>query len=91
MTKPHANAAIGRAWTLISRNLGGGAIPGETYLGSQGNNLNYNNVCIPENEEKSPWPPFHIQMGFNPLESVVSFFHGWCILHQHGATGRRDK
>ncbi|MBN1849414.1 MAG: hypothetical protein JW932_12605 [Deltaproteobacteria bacterium] len=87
----HANAAIGRAWTLISRNLGGGAIPGETYLGSQGNNLNYNNVCIPENEEKSPWPPFHIQMGFNPLESVVSIFHGWCILHQHGATGRREK
>ena len=87
----HANASIGRAWTLISRNLGGGAIPGETYLGSQGNNLNYNNVCIPENEENSPWQPLHIQLGFNSLESTVSLFHGWCILHQHGAKGGRNK
>ncbi|MFC1533205.1 UGSC family (seleno)protein [Thermodesulfobacteriota bacterium] len=83
----HVNAAIGRAWTLISRNLGGGAIPGETYMGSQGNNLNYNNVCIAENEEKSPWQPLHVQKGFSPLESAVSLFHGWCIIHQHGATG----
>ena len=36
----HANAAIGRAYTLLSRNLGGGAVPGVTYLGSQGNPLN---------------------------------------------------
>jgi hypothetical protein len=36
-----ANAGIGRARTLISKNLGG-AIPGETYLGDIGNNCNYN-------------------------------------------------
>jgi hypothetical protein len=83
----HANATIGRAWTLISRNLGGGAILGETYLGSQGNNLSYNNVCIAENEARSPWKPFHVQMGFKPEESVVSIFHGWGIIHQHGAGG----
>ncbi len=50
----HANATIGRAYGLLSRNLGGGAVPGTTYLGSQGNPLNYSNVCFAENEEKSP-------------------------------------
>ena len=44
-----ANATLGRAWTLLSKNLGNGGIPGDTYLGSLGNNLNYNNVVIAEN------------------------------------------
>jgi hypothetical protein len=82
----HANATIGRAWTLLSRNLGGGAVPGETYLGSQGNNLNYNNLCIAENEARSPWEPFHVQKGFKAKESVVSIFRGWSILHSFGAS-----
>jgi hypothetical protein len=55
------NATIGRAWTLLSKNLGNGGIPGDTYLGSLGNNLNYNNVVIAEDEANSPWPPFHVQ------------------------------
>jgi hypothetical protein len=78
-----ANATIGRAWTLISRNLGGGAIPGQTYLGSQGNNLNYNNICFPEREEKLPagWKPFSEQKGFKHGESAVSTFTGWEIVH----------
>jgi hypothetical protein len=86
----HANSTIGRAWGLISRNLGGGGVIGKTYLGSQGNSLNYNNVCFPENETESPWEPFHVQMGFKADESVVSIFHGWGITHQHGA-GTLDK
>jgi hypothetical protein len=73
----HANATIGRAWTLLSRNLGGAGVPGETYLGTVGNGLNYNNVCFAENEEKSPWEPFHVQKGFKPEESAVSLFSGW--------------
>jgi len=84
----HANAAIGRAWTLISKNLGGGGgVLGQTYLGSQGNNLSYNNVCIAENEARSPssWKPLHVQKGFKPEQSVVSMFNGWAILHNHGA------
>ncbi len=81
----HANAAIGRAWTLLSRNLGGGAVLGETYLGSQGNNLSYNNLCFAENEVRSPWEPFHVQKGFKTKESVVSIFRGWSILHSFGA------
>ena len=81
-----ANATIGRAWTLISKNLGGGGIPGETYLGSQGNNLNYNNICFAEREELLPdgWKPLHVQKGYKPEESVVSTFTGWSILDYGG-------
>ena len=61
-----ANATIGRAYGLLSRNLGGGAVPGTTYLGSQGNPLNYSNVCFAENQERSPWPPLHVQKGLRP-------------------------
>jgi hypothetical protein len=77
----HANATIGRAWGLLSRNLGGGAVPGTTYLGSQGNPLNYANTCFAENEERSPWEPFHVQKGFKPQESVVSVFRGRTFTH----------
>lgn len=73
-----ANATIGRAWTLISKNLGNGGKPGWNYMGSQGNNFNYNNVCFPEKEEALPpgWKPLHVQKGFRPEESVVSVFAG---------------
>jgi hypothetical protein len=77
----HANATIGRAYGLLSRNLGGGAVPGKTYLGSQGNPLNYSNVCFPENEERSVWEPFHVQKGFKPGESAVSIFRGRGFSH----------
>ena len=77
----HANATIGRAYGLLSRNLGGGAVPGTTYLGSQGNPLNYGNVCFAENEEKSPWEPFHVQKGFKPGDSAVSIFRGRTFSH----------
>lgn len=77
-----ANAVIGRAWTLISKNLGG-AKPGETYLGDIGNNTNYNNLCCGENEEALPegWHPLHVQKGFKPEESVISILGGWSLLN----------
>ena len=69
-----ANAAIGRAWTLMSKNLGNAGIVGENYTGSQGNALNYNNIVIAENEKRSPWAPLSVQKGFKAEESVVSIF-----------------
>jgi hypothetical protein len=74
-----ANSTTGRCWTLISKNLGGSGTPGETYMGSQGNPLNYGNLCFPEREEGLPdgWNPLHVQKGFNRSESVVSIFGGW--------------
>ena len=76
-----------RAWTLVSRNLANGGIPGDTYLGSQGNNLNYNNLIMAENEQASPWVPFHLQKGFKAEESVVSLFRGLGIVPGQGARG----
>jgi hypothetical protein len=70
-----ANASIGRAWTLITLNLSG-MKPAVSYWGSQGNNLNYNNLCFAENEDGSPWAPFHVQKGAKPEDSVVSLFNG---------------
>ena len=81
------NATIGRAWTIMSKNLGNGGIPGDTYLGSVGNNLNYNNVVIAEAEVDSPWPPFHVQRGFKAEENVVSLFRGLGVVPGQVARG----
>lgn len=71
----HANATIGRAYNLLSINLQGGSVPGDTYMGSLGNWMNYS-ACFPEAEERSPWAPFHVEKGFRQDESVVSVFFG---------------
>ncbi|MBP1713495.1 MAG: hypothetical protein H6Q42_1698 [Deltaproteobacteria bacterium] len=70
-----ANATSGRAWTLITLNLSG-MKPGVSYWGSQGNNLNYNNIFFAENEAASPWEPYHVQKGAKKEESVISVFSG---------------
>ncbi len=75
----HANAAIGRAWSLVTKNLANGGIPGDTYMGTMGNMLNYINLIMVENEEASPWEPFHVQKGFKKEENVVSMFAGLSV------------
>jgi hypothetical protein len=73
----HANATIGRAYGLLSQNLQGGSVPGETYMGSLGNWYAYT-ATLPEAEERSPWQPLHVQQGYKPTDSVVTvFFGGW--------------
>jgi hypothetical protein len=80
----HANATIGRAFGLLSQNLQGGSVPQESYMGSQGNFLNYN-ATFAENEQASPWEPFHVQHGFKPEDSTVSLFlGGWYTLFGGG-------
>ncbi|MFI0478998.1 UGSC family (seleno)protein [Actinomadura sp. 9N215] len=82
-----ANATIGRAYGLLSQNLQGGSVPGETYMGTLGNNYGYT-ATFPENEEDSPWEPLHVQHGFRPDESAVSLFlGGWYTIS--GASPRR--
>lgn len=75
----HAVAAIGAAWTLISKNLGNGGRPGVNYMGSQGEASGFTNIVVAEKEERLPpgWNPFHVQKGFKPEESAVSVFNGW--------------
>jgi hypothetical protein len=73
----HANATIGRAYGLLSQNLQGGSLPGDTYMGSLGN-WYATGATFAENEERSPWPPFHVEHGFTKADSAVSiFFGGW--------------
>jgi hypothetical protein len=72
----HANATIGRAYGLLSQNLQGGSVIGDTFMGSLGNAYAYNSVTFAENEERSPWEPLHVQRGYKPDDSVVSIFYG---------------
>ena len=72
----HANATIGRAYGLLSQNGQGGSEPWFSYMGNQGNNYAYNSVTFAENEERSPWEPFHVQHGLQPGDSAVSVFSG---------------
>jgi len=82
----HANATIGRAYGLLSQNLQGGSVPGETYMGSSGNWYAYTAV-LPEAEERSPWQPLHVQKGFKATESIATvFFGGW---YTHAGYGPR--
>lgn len=65
-----ANSAIGRAVKLIMLNLGG-AKPGEIDKSTLGHPGKYT-FCIGENEEESPWEPFHVEQGFAPDVSTVA-------------------
>jgi len=75
----YANSVIGRAWTLMSINLGD-VRPGATFTASTGTTINYNNMCCAENEENSVWEPFHVRKGYKRDESTVSLFRGWIVL-----------
>jgi hypothetical protein len=65
-----ANAAIGRAMSLIVNNIGG-VRKGVEDAGSFGNPGKYTMV-IAENEEASPWEPFHVEHGFDKEDSTIS-------------------
>jgi hypothetical protein len=64
-----ANATIGRAIRLVMLTVGGG-IPGELDKATLGHPGKYT-YCIAENEEDSPWAPYHVERGFAPEESTV--------------------
>jgi hypothetical protein len=67
-----ANATIGRAVRLVMRNVIG-TLPGRLDRSSLGHGGKYT-FCIAENEEKSPWPPVHVERGFRPEQSTVTVF-----------------
>jgi hypothetical protein len=75
-----ANSTIGRAWNLLSLNAGDCGRVGTTYMGTVGNPMNWNDVIIAENEQDSPWKPYHIRKGFKPTDSVVTLCEGWGVL-----------
>ncbi len=64
------NATIGRAVQLTLLNVGG-AKPGEMDRSTQGSPAKYT-FCFGENEEESPWEPYHVRRGFEAKDSVVT-------------------
>jgi hypothetical protein len=65
-----ANATIGRVIRLCMINIGGG-LPVLGDMSTLGNPNKYGS-CIAENEEESPWEPFHVERGFAVDRSVVT-------------------
>ena len=66
------NITIGRAFSLCLRNLGHW-YPGQMDMDTIGTTRKFVH-CIAENEEMSPWPPFHVDRGFGSGDSTVSVF-----------------
>ena len=62
------NPALGRALGLIVRNISGYR-PGKNYMGTFGYPLVF---ALAENEEASPWEPFHVEHGFDRNVSAVT-------------------
>ena len=65
-----ANASIGRALRLVIRNLGG-LIPGEMDKATLSTPGRYS-FCFAENEDRSPWEPRHIELGYGPSDSILT-------------------
>ena len=64
-----ANATIGRALRLVMMNIGQG-IPGKSDMATHGTPCKFS-YCGGENEERSPWAPYHVEHGMHPDESSV--------------------
>ena len=65
-----ANATVGRAVRLCLLNIGGG-IPQTMDKSTQGQPGKYG-MCIAENEDATPWEPYHVERGFDRETSTVS-------------------
>src|SRR5215471_13279404 len=65
-----ANATIGRTIRLTAINVFG-LHPHLLDQATQGTPAKYT-MCIAENEELSPWPPLHVEHGFDPSDSAVT-------------------
>lgn len=66
------NTVIGRAVRLILMNVGHCYI-GSLDLDTQGSPNKYS-MCIAENEEASPWEPYHVAAGYHKDENTVTVF-----------------
>lgn len=68
------NSTIGRVLQLVIRNVGGGR-PGGVDRATQGNPGKVG-LCFAEDEEGSPFEPFHVSRGCAPWTSAVTVFAG---------------
>ncbi len=83
----YANMVIGRALSLVILNIAHG-YPGAGSMSTIGNPMNYS-MCVAENEEDSPWEPYHVEKGFDKDTSTVSVMFvrgGITFADQHSKT-----
>ena len=84
------NITIGRAFSLCLRNIGYW-YPGQMDMDTIGTTRKFVH-CIAENEDMSPWEPFHVNQGFRSSESTVSVFitNGELDVQDQGNTNAED-
>ncbi|MEE8292223.1 MAG: hypothetical protein V3R80_12130 [Candidatus Tectomicrobia bacterium] len=77
----YANSVIGRALRLVMMNIGF-TYPGVSDMDTIGSPIKYS-MCVAENEEESPWEPYHVGRGYKAEDSTVTvhFVYGICELH----------
>ena len=80
-----ANATIGRAVRLILMNIGR-ALPGKTDMATMGSPAKFS-FCAGENEEQSPWEPYHVEHGYAASDSTVLLHSGEAPhnIQEHGS------
>lgn len=69
-----ANATIGRALRLMMQLTGGGS-PGGLDQSTLGGPHKFG-LCFPEREERSPWEPLHVTLGYAADDSTVTLLAG---------------
>jgi hypothetical protein len=65
-----SNTVIGRALRLCMMNIGH-TYPAISDMDTIGSPNKYS-MCLAENEERSPWEPYHVSQGFSADESTVT-------------------
>jgi hypothetical protein len=80
-----ANSVMGRFFTLAGKIMGDLRLGAGAYS-SIGSALQYNNVCIAENEEDLPqgWDPLSVTLGYKRTDNVVSIGVGWSYISSVG-------
>lgn len=77
-----ANATLGRAVRLIMHNLGGGW-PGAVSFAGLGQPGRYT-LCFAEHEAASPWPPLHVEHGYEAQTSTVTLMRAESAINVTG-------
>lgn len=83
-----SNAVIGRALGLTLQNAGK-IRPGEQAMGVIG--CPFTNMVAGENQEKSPWEPFHVERGYDPNESTISLTNANCFIQTSARGPNKDE
>ena len=77
-----ANATIGRAVRFSMQNIGGGwpAVVSFAGLGQPGRYT----LCFAENEDQSPWVPFHVEAGFRLEQNIITVLRAESVINVTG-------